>query len=397
MLNKNIYILYMSKQILKIFDSIKDINLQLIPFDNNVDNLNSIEPNIKYFGYYLIVNFINTEQNVLEDGIFNVNEKYFFELLQGKELQKYQVKNKISIYFLNIKAETNLMDKDRKDCTNAFTILWITINIMNNLQLIENISKEKSLKGITKLVKKISCNNSKKGLCLLKAIFNTTEDNERKLKEFMRDLVEYKILEKLFVFDDLKKIYENPDKNPKEIKLNFFEERIYDLIYGKENFKNLQELANRKFDDNTNIIGYILFYLRDEILEYVKSYTGDFFYKNNINPPDNILCYTKELWKEKKTQIFEKNIDNKNDSEEMIKSKQLLNFLESIQIKIMLEPDFNILGLRIIKYDTIKKTIFNLTEKLDKEKQQPPIKGGKTKSKKNKNHKGKTKKKFIKK
>ena len=55
---------------LKIFDNIKDINLQLIPFDNNVDNLNSIEPNIKYFGYYLIVNFINTEQNVLEDGLF---------------------------------------------------------------------------------------------------------------------------------------------------------------------------------------------------------------------------------------------------------------------------------------------------------------------------------------
>lgn len=324
--------------------------------------------------------FTNNKRNSVDLAI-KIQEDYDLDLTSGKSLKTYIKNNDYPIiYEVQDNSTVKVSNRIRKDCTSIFSILWISVSIMNNLNKIKSIAniEDDNIEAIIKILSQTECNSDI--LCSVKRIFDVTSKNVRTIIEFIKHLVEYQILENLFVFNDIKQIY---DKSPEIINIQFLNERINSTLQS-ENKKNLSDILTRKFSHKNlkglNILGYLLFHLRDPILSYVKSYSGDDYFSNDKSPPEPIastICYDKDSWKNKiNKQIFDnpntttiKDDSNKNkDDSNMKKTIQLKNYLENaIQIRIISKATM------IFFYKDIETTLDTLTN--------PKKNGGKRKNK----------------
>lgn len=340
----------------------------------------TIDDSLFYLFAKPITPFTNNKRNSVDLAI-KIQEDYDLDLTSGKSLKTYiktYIKNNDYPIIYEVQDNSTVkVDKHiRKDCTSSFSILWISVSIMNNLNKIKSIAniEDNNIEAIIKILSQTECNSDI--LCSVIRIFNVASksNNIRTIIEFIKDLVDYQILENLFVFNDIKQIY---DKSPpKIINIQFLNERINSTLQS-ENKKNLSDILTRKFSHKNltglNILGYLLFHLRDPILSYVKSYSGDDYFSNDKSPPEPIastICYDKDSWKNKiNKQIFDNpNTTTIKDDSNMKKTIQLKNYLENaIQIRIISKATM------IFFYKDIETTLDTLTN--------PKKNGGKRKNK----------------
>ncbi len=316
--------------------------------------------------------FTNNKRNSVDLAI-KIQEDYDLDLTSGKSLKTYIKNNDYPIiYEVQDNSTVKVSNRIRKDCTSIFSILWISVSIMNNLNKIKSIAniEANNIEAIIKILSQTECNSDI--LCSVKRIFDVTPTNVRTIIDFIKHLVEYQILENLFVFNDIKQIY---DKSPEIINIQFLNERINSTLQS-ENKKNLSDILTRKFSHKNlkglNILGYLLFHLRDPILSYVKSYSGDDYFSINEFLPEPIastICYDKDSWKNKiNKQIFDNSNTTTIKDPNMKKTIQLKNYLENaIQIRIISKATM------IFFYKDIETTLDTLTN--------PKKNGGKRKNK----------------
>lgn len=339
------------------------------------------ETNIKDSLFYLFAKpiiktpYTNDKRNSVDLAI-KIQEDYDLDLTSGKSLKTYiDIENNDYpiIYEVQDTSTVKVSNRIRKDCTSSFSILWISVSIMNNLNKIKSIAniEDGNIEAIIKILSQTECNSDI--LCSVKRIFDVTPKNVTTIIEFIKDLVDYQILENLFVFNDIKQIY---DKSPEIINIQFLNERINSTLQS-ENKNNLSDLVKRKFSHgnlkNLNILGYLLFHLRDPILSYVKSYSGDDYFSKNESPPEPIastICYDKDSWKNKiNKQIFDNPNTTTIQDQNMKKTIQLKNYLENaIQMRIISKATM------ILFYKDIETTLDTLTTNTKKN-------GGKRKNK----------------
>ena len=329
----------------------------------------------------------NDPKHNFEYKSIKISEDYHLDLLDGKALFTYLKNNETPIiYELQIDEQVLLDDQNRKDCTTSYTIIWISVAIMNNLYKIRSISKigTSNISNVINILNQLECNTET--LCLIKRIFNLSPKNIKTLTSLLNDIVEFKVLENLFVFSDLKHIYKKPDT----INMEFYNERIKDTIKNKA---QLKKIVTRKFSDGKlndfNVMGYLLFHLRDIIINYIKSYSGDHHHKlvdkgqrNNIPEEiSSVICYDAKLWKNKINNLILNNPNLKGLNNEHKKTQQLLNFLENVINLNSISKVLIIFNMRF--HGDIKETLLKMTNNSQK---------GGNKSKKVRKPKNKTKK-----